>query len=99
MEPRWDFDLADLTTLASREGGKWVINGAKCAVPLAAESDQLLVYAKTGSSNGFSDIDAFLVPRNAPGLKLGEREKNMGLRGLATYELTLENCKVGADAR
>ncbi|MGO9607479.1 MAG: acyl-CoA dehydrogenase family protein [Candidatus Binataceae bacterium] len=99
MEPRWDFDLTDLATTARREGGGFVIEGVKCVVPLAADSDAILVYAKSGSGAGFKGVDAFLVRRDSVGLKIGEREKNMGLRALATYEVALDKCKVGADAR
>jgi len=99
MEPRWDFDLTELVTSCRRDGTAFVLNGTKCMVPLAAESDAILVYAKGGSGNGFEGVDAFVVARDNPGLKIGGREQNMGLRGLATYELSLGNCKVGAESR
>ncbi len=44
-------------------------------------------------------VDGFIVPRSAAGVTISEREKNMGLKALATYELTLKDCRVGADAR
>jgi alkylation response protein AidB-like acyl-CoA dehydrogenase len=68
-------------------------------VPLAAESDSILVYAATDASKGFAGVDGFIVPRTAAGVVISEREKNMGLKALATYELTLKDCRVGADAR
>jgi acyl-CoA dehydrogenase len=99
MEPRFDFDLSALQVSARRDGGGFVLNGAKCYVPIAAESDSMLVYAATDVSRGFAGVDGFIVARGAAGVKISEREKNMGLKPLATYELTLENCRVGADAR
>lgn len=99
MEPRWDFDLTELATTARRDGASFVLDGTKCFVPLAAESEAILVYAKSGDGAGFGGVDAFIVPRGSAGLKVGEREKNMGIRGLATYEVALENCKVSSDAR
>jgi acyl-CoA dehydrogenase len=44
-------------------------------------------------------VDAFIVPRGCAGLTVGEREKNMGLKALPTYGLTLKDCAVPADAR
>ena len=44
-------------------------------------------------------MDGFIVPRVRSVLKVSEREKNMGLKPLATYELELKDCRVGADAR
>ena len=99
MEPKWDFDLTELSATARKEGAGFVLSGTKCVVPLAAESDAILVYAKGGAGTGFSGVDAFIATRDNPGLKIGPREQNMGLKGLATYEITLDNCKVAGDAR
>jgi acyl-CoA dehydrogenase len=99
MEPRWDFDLTELATGAHRDGSAFVLNGRKCVVPLAAEAEAILVYAKNGSGSGFEGVDAFVVARHNPGLTIVEREQNMGLKGLATYEIALEQCRVSADAR
>ncbi|HVC44859.1 MAG TPA: acyl-CoA dehydrogenase family protein [Candidatus Binataceae bacterium] len=99
MEPRFDFDAADLATRAERAGAGYVLNGTKCYVPLGAESEWILVYAACGSEAGGAGVGGFIVPRGAPGLVVAEREQNMGLKGLATYEVTLENCRLGAEAR
>ena len=99
MEPKWDFDLTELATTARGERGGFVLSGTKCLVPLAAESDAILVYAKNGAGGGFAGVDAFIVARDNPGLTIGAREQNMGLKGLASYEVALDGCKVGGDAR
>jgi acyl-CoA dehydrogenase len=99
MEPRFDFDLSAQQVSAKRDGDGFILNGTKCYVPLAAESDSMLVYAATDASKGFAGVDAFIVPRVAAGVTVSDREKNMGLKALATYELWLKDCRVGADAR
>jgi acyl-CoA dehydrogenase len=99
MEPRFDFDLSAQQVSAKRNGDGFILNGAKCYVPLAAESESILVYAAADASKGFAGVDGFIVPRGAAGLTISDREKNMGLKPLATYEVTLKDCKVGADAR
>ena len=93
-EPRWDFDPTALTTRAERQGGDWVITGTKCLVPLADRADVILVYASTPNGMG-----AFLVERGASGLKVGEREMNMGIKALATYPVALEGVRVPAASR
>jgi alkylation response protein AidB-like acyl-CoA dehydrogenase len=98
-EPRFDFDASALDTIATHDGAGFVLNGAKCCVPLAAESDTVLIYAARTPDAGFGGVDAFIVPRIAPGLVISEREKNMGLKALPTYELKLENCRVDSAAR
>jgi acyl-CoA dehydrogenase len=45
MEPRFDFDTTTLATSVRREGAGLVLNGRKCFVPLAADSESLLVYS------------------------------------------------------
>jgi len=89
MEPRFDFDASALATTAERKNGHYVLNGSKCFVPLAADASNILVYAADGGKT-----QAFIVDKGTAGLKITEREKNMGIKALATYELTLQNCKV-----
>jgi len=93
-EPRFKFDAIALETKAVKNGGKYIINGKKCFVPLAKDSGHLLVAA-----NADGKMDLFIVEGNNPGLKIGEREKNLGLYALETYPVTLENCEVSSDDR
>ena len=98
-EPRFDFDPAAMATTARRDGAGFVLDGAKCYVPLAAEAGAILVYAASDPDGGFEGVDGFIVSRDAPGLTLTVREQNMGIKGLATFSLTLQDCRVDADAR
>ncbi len=94
MEPRIAFDPFALETKAERDEGGYRITGCKCNVPFALESDWILVYAALeGTTQGF------LVPTNAPGVTVGERERNMGLRALPLYSLNLADCAVPAANR
>lgn len=99
MEPRYDFDVADLAATARGEGGGFVLSGTKCLVPLARDAQTLLVYARSGTGAAYQDVQAYLVGRDTPGVSVSERERNMGLKALATYEVTLEDCRVGPEAR
>ena len=94
LEPHFEFDPSSLTTTANLKDGGYVLKGQKCYVPLAADADPLLVYAalKGGSC-------CFIVDKSTKGLEIGEREKNMGIKALSTYELSLKNCRVPAENR
>ena len=94
IEPRWDFDPTALATRATRRGGDWIITGEKCLVPLARDAHAILVYA--GAPDGLA---AFVVEGKAPGLTVGEREKNMGIKALDTFPLRLEDVRVPASSR
>ena len=91
-EPAFNYDVNDMQTTAVRRNGHVVLNGTKCYAPLAAEAEHILVYAR-----GEQGVTGVVVPRDAKGLTIGEREQNMGLKGLATYELQLVDCAVPAD--
>ncbi len=106
IEPFLDFDLTSLRTTFRKDGGDFVVSGRKAYVPLAATSDTLLVYARAADANGNGDplaaarsVQAFLVDRGAKGLTIGEPEKNMGIKALATHEVELADVRVPADAR
>ena len=94
IEPRFTFDPYSLATTARLDGGQYVLNGEKCFVPLAAEADLLLVYAAENGST-----QAFIIEKGTPGLEIGEREKNMGIKALATCEITLKDCRVPRENR
>ncbi len=94
MEPAMGFDVNQLSVTASRQNGDYVLDGAKCYVPLGPDARHTVVYA---AEDG--ETKAFLVGSDTPGLAVVEREKIMGIKGLATYELKLDNCKIPASAR
>ncbi len=92
LEPHITFDPHNLRTTAEKQGDRYRLNGKKVYVPLAADATHILVYADDGGST-----QAFIVPKDTPGLTIGEREKNMGIKALPTYSITLENCTIPAE--
>ena len=89
VEPVIQFDPAELKTTAVKEGDTFVISGKKTYVPLANEAERFLVYA---NENGATQ--AFIVPGDAPGVKVGNRIKLMGMQALAMYEVEFDNVAV-----
>lgn len=94
QEPRFDFDPRALQTQARRENGSYVLDGVKCNVPFAAESEWLVAYA---ALDGVTQ--PFLVRSGTSGLQVKERERNMGLRALPLYAVELKGCRVPAHQR
>jgi len=89
LEPRFDFDAGSLNTIAVRRNGSYVLNGRKCFVPLADEANPIVVYAgETGNTQ------AFLVDKGTAGISMSEREKNMGIKALPTFEVTFNDCTI-----
>jgi len=93
MEPRFDFDAAAPATTVRADGDDYVISGEKCYVPLGSDAQLFLVLA---SANGDAARrpQALIVPRDTPGLTVGGREQNMGLKALDTTGLGLDVCRV-----
>lgn len=94
MEPRITFDPMDLQTVAQIRGDEIVINGVKCMTPMADQAKHILVYATDAEAAGPSTVKAVIVDKGAPGLKISEREKNLGLNSLPLFRVTFEDCVV-----
>lgn len=97
VEPRITFDpWRPETTAAPAANGAITLNGEKAYVPLAAGAEAILVYARSTETGR---VDGYIVPRDAEGVTIGEREKLMGIRALPTYRVTLSDVQVDANAR
>jgi alkylation response protein AidB-like acyl-CoA dehydrogenase len=94
MESRFDFDPCDLETVAKPDGDSYVISGEKSFVPFANDAEMMIVYAKL---NG--ETQGFIVPKDAEGLRVGDRQKLLGLHALPLYSLSLENVIVPMENR
>ena len=101
VEPSPVFDPLVLATVAEAKGDTFVLSGKKRFVVMGDRADELLVIARNASAaaGGFAALDAFVVPRGAPGVTIGEREKLLGLRALPAVSLTLEQVEVPAANR
>ncbi len=84
-------DMAALTTCATLDGNYYLLNGSKTWVSNGDVAGLFLIFARTEQG-----ITAFLVERDTPGLKIGYREKTLGLRGLACHIVYLDDCAVPA---
>jgi alkylation response protein AidB-like acyl-CoA dehydrogenase len=94
IEPGPAFEVTLPRTLAEPKGSGFVLSGAKSFVPMADRASHFLVLCR---NNG--GLDAFVVPRDADGLRVGEPDENLGLRALPTATLELERVEVPASAR
>jgi alkylation response protein AidB-like acyl-CoA dehydrogenase len=93
-EPQVKFDPRALRTTAVADDGRYLLNGTKAMVPLADGAETILVYAaEDGQTQGF------LVPGDAEGLTIGDREEVMGLNALPLYRVELADVEVSAADR
>ena len=64
-------------------------------------ADTYIVIAVTGTvekrGKMQKEISAFIVEKGTPGFTFGTKEKKMGIRGSATYELIFTDCRIPKD--
>lgn len=94
IEPRFDFDVNDLSTTAIEEGDAYVIHGEKMYVPFAANAEAMIVYARLGDKT-----QGFIVEKGAAGLEVGERNKTLGLYALPIYQVSFKDVRVPKNNR
>jgi acyl-CoA dehydrogenase len=99
-EPESGSDAAALKTTAVRDGDAYVLNGTKAFITNGANAQVHLVFARTDKTVEKSrGISAFLVPADARGIRVGVREKKMGIRSSDCVELNLQDVRVPAANR
>jgi alkylation response protein AidB-like acyl-CoA dehydrogenase len=101
-EPQAGSDVAGMRTRATPdpdvEGG-WILNGTKCWISGVVQADWFTVFAKTGdpSSRAHDSITCFIVDRSMDGVSVPRTDHKMGVRGVDTGELFLEDVHVGPE--
>jgi alkylation response protein AidB-like acyl-CoA dehydrogenase len=93
-EPGAGSDAASLATTAKRDRDDYILNGTKAWVISGALAGLVLTFAQAEGG-----ITAFLIESETPGLKVGYREKTLGLRGLTCNTLYLKDARVAAANR
>jgi alkylation response protein AidB-like acyl-CoA dehydrogenase len=93
-EPGAGSDAAALATTATRDGEDYLLDGTKIWVTNGELAGLILTFARAEGG-----ITAFLVEKETPGLKVGYREKTLGLRGVSCNTLYLDGARVPAANR
>ena len=98
-EPGAGTDAQGQQTKAVLDGDEWVLNGSKCFITNGKVADVYIVIAITSVTEDKrgrkkKNFSAFIVDKGAPGFSFGTKEKKMGIRGSATYELIFEDCRI-----
>ncbi len=96
LEPGLFFDPNDLSTTATPNGDKVMLNGAKVYVPMAATADTFLIYAKNTDTGKH---EAYIVNAETSGLTVDMREGLMGVRALPMHYLALRDAEVDGNCR
>ena len=97
-EPGAGSDAAALATRAVRDGGDYVLNGAKAFISGGGVSDVYVTMARTGGE-GPGGISCIVVEKDTPGLIFGAPEKKLGWHSQPTSMVHFDDCRVPAQNR
>ncbi len=93
-EPDGGSDPGTMKTRARRDGGDWVINGAKMWITNGTLADVAVVWAMTDDG-----VRGFLVERGTPGYTTRDIEHKFSLRASISSELFFDNVRVPERSR
>ena len=91
-EPDHGSDIAGgLSTTARRDGGEWVINGAKRWIGAGTVADFALVWARDESDG---HIKGFIVETDRPGYSATKISHKIGLRIMQNADIVLDQVRI-----
>ena len=92
-EPDCGSDVSAITTTARKDGGDYVINGAKTYITNGAFADFITLAVRTGDA-GHHGISLVLFPTDTPGFSVGRKLDKLGTRSVDSCELHFDNCRI-----
>lgn len=96
-EPQAGSDASNLRTRARRDGGDYVIDGAKQFITSGQNGKVMIVFAVTDPAAGKKGISAFIVPTDTPGYEVVRVEEKLGLHSSDTCALAFTEMRVPAE--
>jgi butyryl-CoA dehydrogenase len=97
-EPEAGSDAAAQRTTAIRDGDEWVIQGTKNWITNGPVADVIILFAMNDRDQGHRGITAFVVPMDTPGVRCGEPDDKLGIRGSQSSQVFFDDARLPADA-
>jgi len=94
-EPGGGSDVAGITTIATRDGDSYVVNGAKTFITSGVRADFVTTAVRTGGP-GHGGISLLVVERGTPGFTVDRALSKMGWHCSDTAELSFVDVRVPA---
>ena len=86
-------DAFALSTKATKEKGKYILNGSKMWITNSYEAEIFLVFANVNPSLGYKGITCFIVEKDM-GVKVAKKEIKLGIRASSTCSLSFDDVEV-----
>ncbi len=95
-EPEAGSDAAAQTTIAVRDGDDYVINGTKNWITNGPQADTGILFTMTDKPKGHRGITAFIVDMNGQGVRRGQKDDKLGIRGSHSCQIFFDDARVPA---
>ena len=93
-EPGAGSDVASIRTAARRDGGDYVINGAKMWITNSLQADWMCLLANTSEGPAHRNKSLIVVPMNAPGISVGRKIRKIGMMASDTGLIHFDDVRV-----
>jgi alkylation response protein AidB-like acyl-CoA dehydrogenase len=97
-EPNAGSDVANIATVAVRDGSEWVINGRKTFITNGVRADFITLVTRTDKAEGYEGFSLFLVDTDTPGFTVSRKLDKLGMRSSDTAEIALDDVRVPESA-
>src|SRR5438105_2860664 len=91
-EPGAGSDASGTRTVAVRQNGGYVVNGAKNFITHAIHADTCVAMAVTDRAKRSKGISAFIFEKGQQGFSPAKKENKLGLRASETASVIFEDC-------
>ena len=95
-EPGAGSDLAAIATTAVRDGGDWVVDGAKTFITNGINADLVVTVVRTDPAQRHRGLSLLVVERGMPGFDRGRNLDKLGQHAQDTAELSFTGVRVPA---
>jgi len=96
-EPGAGSDATNLKAKSVRAGDRYILNGTKSWVTTGSDAMAFIIFTAAETKAEKKKLNAFIVEKDFPGLRISKIEDKMGLHSSLTAEIVLEECQVPAE--
>jgi citronellyl-CoA dehydrogenase len=93
-EPGAGSDVASIRTTARRDGGDYVLDGAKLWITNGAQADWMCCLATTSEGDPHRNKSLIVVPMRTPGVKVARKIDKLGMRASDTAQIHFDGVRV-----
>ncbi|MCS6858421.1 MAG: acyl-CoA dehydrogenase family protein [Sandaracinaceae bacterium] len=93
-EPNAGSDVANIRTVARKEGGDYVVRGGKTYITNGTRADFITLLVRTNPEAGHHGFSILLFPTDTRGFSVSKKLSKMGNWSSDTAELFFDDCRV-----